>query len=475
MDNNLLIEIYVGFPAGTEQGRIGTGYPIGDGLILTARHLFMSSKAAPEDVSVRWHYQKDNVAGKWQEATILWSGTDELDVAVLSCSFPELLKKRYKPLSKIRHQSIQKWNSQGFADVGAKHDNTREAVNLSGDAYTSADSENVFELGVKYAPSISDGWRGTSGSPVFVGDMIIGVVVTCPENFNQSRLKATPTWKLFQDESFCKLFEDSSEGSQREKALKLITKFLNNFPILYEFVKEQRGISPLSARHMAQDMLDRGLEGFLNVLFILSDQVEDRIEGDQEKKNSFTALCDLVFSTAPLLIDSSVTEPLIYQKRGVFVREPGAIGSRTMGEIAMARIDERKTKFSGADAKIQRGEYELPDPPDNHLESWRKDFESAFDDHLIKEIASDYKNINDIEEARRIVSKSLTSASNKRRTRYYCIESSIMESSRSIESALQSIKAKYPDLILIFLHKDMEIDVIDSIARFVELSGRNSR
>ncbi len=473
MDKNLLIEIFVG--PSTNEGRIGTGYPIGNGLILTAGHLFKPSDGNTENIFVRWHHQKDNDAREWRQASICWPGTDKLDAAVLSCPFPDTMNNRFKSLSRFPHHKTLEWDGQGFPAVGKRDDNTREPISFSGHAYSAAETSNIFELGVQYPVGKPDGWCGASGSPVFVGDKIIGVVVTCPKSFNQSRFWATPTWKLFENKDFCKIYGDPSDGSQHQKALERVGKFLETWPALHDLIKDRHDTNPSSALETAQRVLHPGLEGFLNEFFILSNELDDCIKDENAKQRAYADLCDVVFSTAPLLIESAITEPLDHQKQGIFVRTPTAIGSCTVGEIAMARLDGRKTRYSTTDTKLQRGEYEVPTPPDNGFAGWSKNYEAEFEMHLINQIVSRYGNANNTEKAKQNLAKFFKSSSAKKITSFHCVESDIYNSSKSIESALININNKYPDLVLIMLHDDREVDVIESISHFVKIHHQVSK
>lgn len=473
MDKNLLIEIFVGSP--TEDGHVGTGYPIADGLILTAGHLFKPSNGKTKDIFVRWHNQKDGDVRKWRSAHICWPGTGKLDAAVLSCPFPDSMKNRFKSLSRFAHQKTLEWEGQGFPEVGKRDDNTREAISFGGKAYSSADSENTFQVGVDYKTTVPGGWRGASGSPVFVGDKIIGIVVTCPKEFDQAQFKATPTWKLFEDKEFCKVYGNPSDSSQHQKALERVETFLGAWPALHGLIKDRHKTHPSSAHETAQRILNPGLAGFLNELFILSNKLGRCIQDEDAKQKAYADLCDVVFYTAPLLIESAITEPLDHQKQGIFVNKPTAIGSCTVGEIAMARLDGRETRYSTARATLKRGEYEVPTPPDNGLDGWSTNYETEFENHLINQIASRYRTEKNTEISKRNVIEFLKSSSEKEATNFHCVESDIYNSSISIESALINIKNKYPDLILIILRDDLEVNVIESISHFVNIHHRAPR
>lgn len=95
-----------------------------------------------------------------------------------------------------------RWESEGFPDAGER-DEEREAVAMKGEAYSAAENASYCELGIDGELKKAELWKGASGSPVFVGNEIIAIVLSSQAVFNGSRFKATPTWKLLQEPSFC--------------------------------------------------------------------------------------------------------------------------------------------------------------------------------------------------------------------------------------------------------------------------------
>ena len=60
----------------------------------------------------------------------------------------------------------------------------------------------VFHLGVDDPACEPSQWTGASGSPVFVGGRIQGVIVSVPGHFMAHRFTAMPAWKLLEDQAF---------------------------------------------------------------------------------------------------------------------------------------------------------------------------------------------------------------------------------------------------------------------------------
>jgi len=139
-DLDLLVEIFVGNGG---QGHVGTGYPVARDRILTAGHVLFPdgwNSAAP--VHLRWHYRRDSdsKAGRWQPVSrdrILWPPPERRgdratpDAALIEHPFPKEVKS-WRSLTARNHATRTPWESQGFADVGCREDDTRVAVPMSG-------------------------------------------------------------------------------------------------------------------------------------------------------------------------------------------------------------------------------------------------------------------------------------------------------------------------------------------------------
>lgn len=475
MDKNLLIEIFVPSDDGTEQGRIGTGYPIGDGLILTAGHI-LGSLRSDAGVSVRWHHQKNNPAGKWQSATVKWPGTADLDAAVLSCDFHDAVKGCCRPLSRLPPATHQKWESEGFPAVGARDDGSRAATPMWGTVAAAADSANRFTVGAEYPTSLPDGWRGASGSPVFVGNMIMGVVVTCPAHFDQTRLEATPAWKLFENEDFRKLLPSSLKDPHRDDVCAVILGALERFSSLKRLVLDVMQWHPMPSKDMAEALLDVTPIIFLQKFRIIANKIEGNAGNFSDSGIILGTICDIVFRAVPVMLDGAVVNSLMLQKQGVFSHHPSSIAQRTVAELGMARVDGREARFRGSD--FAGGIYEIPDPPDGGLENWGENFDACFNQHLVNELAAGFGCSEFSPEAQGIISELLENRTEINESRYYCINSRNIADKNLIHAKMKMIKDSYPSLFVIRLSEDAEcrrseIKIIDNMAYFISLFARS--
>lgn len=194
IDTNLLVQIFV--PTSDGKGKVGTGYPVAPGRILTARHvLFPDNRDHDRPIEVRWYYQ-DGRLRDWKEVKkIHWCGDGEIDVAVIECLFP-LGAEGHGLLNPAKPKNYDPWEGAGFAIAGNKNNERSPAVGLGGKVIWVADNEWEFQLGENYPARHAFLWKGASGGPVFSGNGIIGVIVSAPNAFGGNRFNAISIWKL---------------------------------------------------------------------------------------------------------------------------------------------------------------------------------------------------------------------------------------------------------------------------------------
>ncbi len=187
---------------------IGTAYPIARDRILTARHV-LAAKGETIDLSkieLTW-FHLPKIDGKRiradpQKVKIAWDGGDTgWDAVILECPFPEGVSLSSDLLSRGRPETDARWQSLGFAATGEREEG-REPQPLKGAVYACADKDRVFHLGIDDAAAFADDWKGASGSPVFVGNRIMGIIVRNIPPFEGRRIEAIPMFRLLQTPEF---------------------------------------------------------------------------------------------------------------------------------------------------------------------------------------------------------------------------------------------------------------------------------
>jgi hypothetical protein len=184
----------------------GHGTSIAEDRILTARHVLFGDRCdETADFELRWHHWRDSgkPAGQWQRVSrerIISAGSDALDAAVIAHPFATEVNT-YFPLTARNHATGACWESEGFADVGKREDNSREAVPMRGSTYRYASRARDAWLDVA-APTVSAQWKGASGSPVILLSQVAGILTEVPAGFAGGRLKALPAARLLADKRF---------------------------------------------------------------------------------------------------------------------------------------------------------------------------------------------------------------------------------------------------------------------------------
>jgi len=389
VNKNLVVEIFVPTSdGGPGAGQFGTGYPVANDLILTARHVVRPKKRDPDrPIEVRFK------GGDWCGCAdqLDWESSPELDVALLECEFPhEIRREVFGFLSEARPEDHAPWTGAGFARAGGDDkDGQHRLVSVQGKVHSGPDEDPQFELGADYPADVEAGWQGLSGSPVFVHGKIIGVIVVCPADFGAGRLGATPVWKLLQDRTFSKAvghddqlerhrrFEDRVarilEGS--EAAIQAVTKGLNP-PVNLAGVAVSG-----QAKETARRLLDLDVPGVIKRCKRAHDDLSAQGLADATR-----VVADLVQLVLPAIYDHGVIEAVRTRKYNVdaaLLELPAGI--RTVAEVIMAGVDRRKTRYRGDRERFPEGVYSLPLPPEGGFDADGEAFRQAWHEHLINQ------------------------------------------------------------------------------------------
>lgn len=392
MNKDLLVQIFV--PKRNGEGCIATGYPVASGLILTARHmLHPEDRDEDKPIEVRWYHQAAPARAWRPIGSIAWED-EALDVALLCCAFPEGLRDWGVP-STDPPRDTMRWVSEGFARAGRKEDGNRRPVGLQGRAYSMAEAAQEFELGVDDPTSLADGWRGLSGCPVFVDQKILGVVKTCPANFDARRLKATPMWRLHEHPGFRKHLGYPERERQLREMLDAVAGLLAPCPKATEaLVGELSGNGGrIDAGKRPEDLADALMRLRFEDLLPKLNRIHDALCRDAKNTASAdaTAVEELSARLLPVIYDAAVIEGTRTRVTGgqvALMSLPSA--TRTLAEIIMAGTDRRPSEFRPAAGELDfpLGLLALPDPPESGIDAGHESFLRNWHVQMIEKFAS---------------------------------------------------------------------------------------
>ncbi len=458
MNKNLLVEIFV--DVGETEGYISTGYPVANNRVITAYHALYPDGKQALSIELRWHHQKGEKRA-WQTlklTDIVWED-ETLDVALLRCQSP--VKER-APLSAKKPTTNECWESEGFAEAGQR-DEHREAVALKGKTYKAAETQDWFELGVDDPVKGAKLWQGASGSPIFVDDTIIGIIISYQKPFDGNRFKATPTWKLLEIAEFKqKLGEDIDEEQEREQrrawAQEEITLLLEVQDENSRLLKQLRDLLDIGKEldtepeRISERLLDDlPLSNCLDLLNKLRVRFQKR-----KDECSVTCIRSILNILLPVLSNHRLIAELRQQKNNIthliFSTE---IATKTTAEIIMAGVDQRAVLFEALVKKseLPRGIFnhdkELP-PESGFRNQAKESYIRDFHAHMIRIFSPSEESRNSA--ALRI--EQLATNSYEQQTQYctYKMPTKEIDKKKFIE-LIEEIQHQYPYLVFIELNQ----------------------
>ena len=193
-------------------GTVGSGYAIGGGLVLTARHLV-------DKLGVRcdvWpHGAQDRLRSE-----VVWRSKD-YDAALLRV--PGLFTQEIprEILGRLRGDEPRATcRAVGFPD--AQYITTtgqRDTEDIAGEvAPLSTATRRMLTVHVSGSVPIQPechevSWAGMSGAALFSGPLIVGILVVNPVRFGPNRLEAVPITEIAADTDFCSLIMGAPDES----------------------------------------------------------------------------------------------------------------------------------------------------------------------------------------------------------------------------------------------------------------------
>lgn len=470
MDARHLVQVFA--HTGGDRGANATGYPVAPGRVLTARHA-VRPDGATGAIEVRW-YNLTGEARKWRAARVVWEGTADNDAAVLECEFPEEFRATPYLISSTEPSNLFDWESAGFAAAGAKGEEV-PPTSLNGKVLTAGSEpcrSGSFALGVEFPTGSAEGWLGASGSPVFVGQRILGVVATAQRPFNGERLTATATCRLLHDESFRKAIGYVEKWKHLEDyRAKLVSALWDKRRAASKRGDDQQAVQDAlkAGKCLASEMkLDsrerwRDDEAFARAVVgrLLHERLEDllprltatrRALVEAGEVNSAEVAKKIAFLVMPAVCDVGEVDPSDWLGSGpALVRLPAA--TETLAEIILAAADRRAARFDRGGTRPEP-RLRLQPPPSGGETTSLARFEEQWRAYVIQ------KFVDPRDRAKAAQHETLTKLANVildnhfklRKERYYCIvEMANPGEAVYWEAIVARLRRDYPAVVFVTL------------------------
>lgn len=196
MDAKLIAKI---LPTKKDGGRtIGTGYPIGQDLVLTARHVLFPHWDDTGKIEVEW--VDHNCLFSVTE--LVFDGGTECDIAIIRCKTPPQMQIPIGLLGQTMPSLHHRWDSLGYSRLGkSENSNSRVLVSALGE-FHHPNGTHLINLTSKSDAKNKDNWKGLSGAPVFQNNILYAVITETPQDREECFSAVYIPWLLQNNQSF---------------------------------------------------------------------------------------------------------------------------------------------------------------------------------------------------------------------------------------------------------------------------------
>jgi len=350
-----IVAIYTPIAASKPMGKVGTGIPVGQDLVLTALHVVRPKEGRSSDpIKIfHWHKKGDDrcVTNIADSDLIVWA-CETHDVALLRCPTPPhaglaVIEKDRRP------RAGDRWCSTGFP-AAAMVGKMRDPSDFIGDVNPAADSKTYFEVlaAIEKSPAGRDGWKGASGMPVVVNDRIIGVCVEIPSGFGNCTIRAAPIWRLWDNASFREFFRPPIKieafTNRLAKTLEKLFAIEKARAAINDVLTDKASLATGYAQERDEHRIAAALmdvEGriLLDTMFELMNIVVPSFS------SLLTVVQEMSAVVAPVIFGLNNNLASEYHRRiegGTGFLSVDGVGTATMAELLMAAAENRPADFT---------------------------------------------------------------------------------------------------------------------------------
>jgi uncharacterized protein YjaG (DUF416 family) len=318
-----------------------------------------------------------------------------------------------------------------------------------------ADLEWRFEIDVDTPPEIQEGWAGGSGCPVFVGDQILGVVVTTLGKFAQKKLHAVAVWRLLDAcDDFCRKVGHSTRA-EREKQLEPYRRSIALELSATAAAREARdqleqlaGVVPSGEggppERMARALLDLPDADACDALHTVFNAA-----CETKRFEAAAAISRIANLVLPAVLDEQDSADIRASKgNAAHPMVPLHCYTWTLAELIMARCDRRKAEFRPLREgdMWSRGIHEIGSEPESGMHHSAPTDIRNFD-MLLSDLCLSKKELEDYdEEERKDEIKRRIATLAKIATKYYTISQKDLSADPDLAGQIAAIKSRYPEI-----------------------------
>lgn len=261
LEEHRVMRTSVPLDAGGNRYRLGSGYLVADGLVLTAAHVLdrASGVTAQEGQSA----EVAGIGADWQPATVVWADAGR-DVAMLSS--PGLRAGGAVRWGRLTGPDPLDWGAVGFPAASADRVAGRQAEHAFGRTSPISGREaGTLALSIESREAVrgDSPWAGLSGAAVFCGDHLVGVVTADPGAYAKS-LAGRRAEDFCRDHEFAAVLGHSPAlediaGTVREPGLADLRSTLRSRN--RSFTGRQEDLAALAAEPQGRTVLTQSLVG----------------------------------------------------------------------------------------------------------------------------------------------------------------------------------------------------------------------
>lgn len=373
----------------TAQGaKIGTAYPIAQGYIITAYHVFPDIDDLTK-TKIIW-LNNDASADEQDDGEsierIVYKDQHH-DIVIAKCKTPKCYPVRIlKNFSEINGR----WHSHGYAKSGQDHTKkTRTKDPAWGEFAPHQDDYHIQQLSTE--PKLNEVllWRGMSGAPVFIENTntLVAIITDTPRKDKSGKavsdnvLYSTSIPYVYKKCSDFRQAISNCVESKTNEILKKAADFMKAEDLATLFKKEIEEHLP-DEMSICQALSIYTVRNFLNLVAQLQ----------ASNSNKCMALGQLVCVFLPYLFDEGKAKAIRDNTNDSgcpIVLVPHA--SETIVEFLMAKVDYREADFIRLNQSSSKAKYRLPLFPDSADE--KEVLEKSIVDDAYNQIASNQQKL----------------------------------------------------------------------------------